>query len=46
MTDEEKEYKTIIDRWIEDEDGFGCPDEESLEDYVRRIKKERESQSD
>lgn len=42
MSESEKEYKTIIDRWEEDEDGFGIPDEESLSDYAERIKKERE----
>ena len=41
MSESEKEYKTIVDRWEEEEDGLGFPDEEPLEEYAARVKKER-----
>ena len=44
MSKSEKEYKTLIERWVEDEDGFGVVSEESDQEYLERIeKKERDT---
>ena len=42
MSKSEKEYKTLIERWFEDEDGFGIVSEESDEEYLERIEKEEQ----
>ena len=40
MSKSEKEYKTLVERWYEDEDGFGIVSEESNEEYLERLEQE------
>jgi hypothetical protein len=40
MSKSEKEYKTLVERWYEDEDGFGIISEESDQEYLERVEKE------
>lgn len=47
MSKSEKEYKTLVERWYEDEDGFGIVSEESDQEYLERVEKEeREPQKE
>jgi hypothetical protein len=40
MSKSEKEYKTLDERWYEDEYGFGIVSEESNEEYLERLEQE------